>query len=731
VAGDEVIQTEVLEFNTDGYPKRIKNFGFTEEESFTWQNGQLTSRTFKDHTQTFVYNSRRLLEKQIEIDDQEVDYEYDGLLRLDRIIARGGTVTTDNTYNIGNGANYIEQSTTFTDGDDIVQTSYFDGLGRSTQTKVNGVIKSATLYDEFGRVSQQLYMPGYGMMGYIYDNSPLNRAKTEVYPDGNNVSYRYLVDEDGFYEVERTDEKGNITSTSTDVFGRTVRQKDADPDNPGITKYFYTDFDAPIRIEPPAGAWYKYQYDDRRRITSKTIPSGGTTTYDYSDFGNRLRTTNLPNGKSISILYDPYGREVKTLLGNIPDGEFGPEDPDDPGMVLTMTTYGTLGIEKGKVTQTQAAIIKPDGTLGNMVTTDYEIEPGFGRVIGQTEDYTLSNQSFFDTYSFTLDDRDLVQKSDLQHTWGVASAHATFSQEVVYDQFGRPTETTSGLSYFAGGVQGGLLSGSMNILLDYNDADQLTLRRLLSSAQGGYYQERMSYNSRGWLTKINDPRGRSFDAGFCEEPSGDVYAPLISEEDVTLSRFFELLADGNPVVVDDLDCEVDENCTTTVTLIDSKVRVANPEWDEQEDYTWRANIPCPDGSGLCSSAERYSNIDITEVRLVNIYGITPNNEEVRVPLQYSYDLTSVLLDWQSHQNYQSAPELVRLRADILSALQDNNYYIDDVVFNLIPDPTTLNQSGNPTTATTYSLEIDLQNSNFSFIYAYVEYYNTSTLNGVP
>ncbi|MEM6376682.1 MAG: hypothetical protein AAF705_00585, partial [Bacteroidota bacterium] len=290
--------------NSESRPLAVKRRGFEDAEFFTWEDGLLIGKEFIDYSESWLYEGdSRLMSNYTAIDGQSIEYDYDGLQRLKTVTARNGAVETNYNYQIGSQGNKITQTTTYTEGDPSqTSESNFDGLGRPTTTIVNGIIKESVVYDDYGRVSERLYMPGYGITSITYDNSPLNRIKIEDNPGPGAVEYHYLVDIDGHPQIEVKDEKGNLSLTSTDVFGRTVRQENA---LGGVTRYKYTSFDAPSEIQPPIGAWYKYSYDDRNRLESKTIPGGGTTKYHYDD-ANRLKATQLANGNLISVAYDEY-----------------------------------------------------------------------------------------------------------------------------------------------------------------------------------------------------------------------------------------------------------------------------------------------------------------------------------------------------------------------------------------------------------------------------------------
>ena len=130
-----------------GRPKRFQQPGWL-DETYTWDatNKLIKTKTYKDFIWTYNYHpNTRLLAEIIDIDGQDIDFDFDQLLRLETITARDGNVITNFTYHFDDGSvgdyNYINQKTIYTP--DLTGNSaltqkesrqYFGGLGKLLQT---------------------------------------------------------------------------------------------------------------------------------------------------------------------------------------------------------------------------------------------------------------------------------------------------------------------------------------------------------------------------------------------------------------------------------------------------------------------------------------------------------------------------------------------------------------------------------------------------------------------
>jgi len=670
-----LVASKVISFFSGGYPNKVESFNLPNPTTYTWDEGQVTSSTYLNHKQQFFYDSRRRLDYTTAINGQKTYYTYDGLDRLTEAKSRDGNITQTTSYSIGGGANSVSSTTTFADAPANSTSSTFDGLGRALQTVVNGVVSSKQEYDAYGRAFKSLYMPGYGDVITTYENSPLSRPLSTTYPDGSQVSTAYAV-EDGAPITLITDEKGNVSKVQKDIFGRTAKTVDAQG---GATIYDYTQFDAPQTVSPPSGGSYSYSYFPRGNLlATKTIPGGITTTYNYDNRHN-LKSTTLPNGTVISVAYDKYNREKATTDQLGPAGNWS-TPYGSLSSPLTTTTYNPdiIGNSKtGTIDKSTAALLLPNGTTGSAVTTEFKEYDNFGRSHAYNERYTIDGQTQTAKHTFKLNHRDLTEESTLIN--GAASLTQSFS----FDDFSRPTSAATGLNYSLA-IENN--STNIQVAMKYNTAGQMTERRLMD-AQRGFYGEKMSYGGRGWLTAINNPVGRSFDALICAEPEGDVYEPECNNEEIGLVDLFQNLAEGSKVEIPELICDDTKpptGCTKPTTVRSYTVGIPNPIKFRKGEFVNAAGIPCPNG-GNCSSLARTNALqEVTDIKVTGIV-VLNKNEETVLPLPYNYSLNDPLL--LSQQQGANKVEFNRLKNDALNVAERAKVYMDRVTFAVQSDPT--------------------------------------------
>ncbi|MEO0628044.1 MAG: hypothetical protein AAFY91_13710, partial [Bacteroidota bacterium] len=119
-----------------------------------------------------------------------------------------------------------------------------------------------------------------------------------------------------------------------------------------------------------------------------------------------------------------------------------------------------------------------------------------------------------------------------------------------YDAFGRATST--GYKFGVGGPSyGSGLTSTWSATYDFDRHGQMTYKHFWQNPSGGWYGEDYSYNSRGWLTSINNPpAARSFDADFCGQPDGNVYQGGSIEEEVTFEELLTLISEGESIYIE-------------------------------------------------------------------------------------------------------------------------------------------------------------------------------------
>ena len=297
-----------------------------------------------------------------------------------------------------NNANYVQTTTKTGENSQIVTIEYLDGLGRPFETVSKAFSPSGkdlvTLqnYDLAGRESNS-WLPYpfsstgnpiepstftstatsssgfYGQEGcpfttIDYDNSPLNRVKSETgpgiawraYAKKKKMNYltsgppvtvnKYEVSSDsktftysgtfsaGELSIEKnTDEDNHVTYTAKDLHDRIIMQRSANSGDKD-TYYLYDKKGNLVYVLPPAASEqltssatqygintsaiveqyaYYYEYDNKNRCTKKKLPgcSPVTMVYDRAD-----RLVYSQNGNQLDslvwtyYLYDSFGRQV-------------------------------------------------------------------------------------------------------------------------------------------------------------------------------------------------------------------------------------------------------------------------------------------------------------------------------------------------------------------------------------------------------------------------------------
>ena len=297
-----------------------------------------------------------------------------------------------------NNTNYVQTTTKTGENSQIVTIEYLDGLGRPFETVNKAFSPSGkdlvTLqnYDLAGRESNS-WLPYpfsstgnpiepstftstatsssgfYGQEGcpfatIDYDNSPLNRVKSETgpgiawraYAKKKKMNYltsgppvtvnKYEVSSDsktftysgtfsaGELSIEKnTDEDNHVTYTAKDLHDRIIMQRSANSGDKD-TYYLYDKKGNLVYVLPPAASEqltssatqygintsaiveqyaYYYEYDNKNRCTKKKLPgcSPVTMVYDRAD-----RLVYSQNGNQLDslvwtyYLYDSFGRQV-------------------------------------------------------------------------------------------------------------------------------------------------------------------------------------------------------------------------------------------------------------------------------------------------------------------------------------------------------------------------------------------------------------------------------------
>jgi YD repeat-containing protein len=556
-------------------------------EYYEWAaNGLIKKRTYAEFEWEYdYYPDTRLLKSFTDIDDQEVGFTYDQLMRLETISAREGKVLTTYTYNYGlpkewQGGNWIRTFIDYDGFEDQDTYAYFDGLGRPLDTWRIGygplgedIVAEKIFYDNQGRPARNSYMPDIqGALPYTsftYEPSPLNRLIKETYPDGQSVQTDYG-SAGQYYLNTITDENSHATSTLTDILGRKTEVQDAI----GNSTYFrYDNKNNLVKVVNPENQEYLYTYDQRNRLMTKKVPGADCQNFFYNDRDLLMasRDGNLYYGdvpgqtlnRWLVNEYDIYGRVERVGFDNgnsqaqlppcstqltTPDFNIDEELIVNAYDVKTLTCNYDLYEPVGKLTSTSVAVMQDDGTLGGQLLTRYCYDD-YGRV-SATE--TANYEGGLDLYRNTYDIADNVLQAIRAHNSGEIGVTENFT----YDHGGRQTYQGHQIAstYFN---SPGEVALAVNT---YNTKDQL-VGKVMGGMAGMYYR----YNSRGWLTNINGmPFSGTVGTPSCDFPQPPVDNPPscaeCGDDLLTLAQILQIRFDHDLKVDCYIPCDCDARC---------------------------------------------------------------------------------------------------------------------------------------------------------------------------
>ncbi len=507
----------------------------------------------------------------------------------------------------------VEQSPT---SKDIVTYQQYDQYGRESKLYIPyTATTNSGIYRTDAATAQTTFANTWGAGGYGYSEtrfeaSPLNRVLEQAAPGatwrmglGHTGEFTYRGNTtteavrdftnnnsfaaDKLFVVESTDENERKKYTYTDKLGRVVMVKQQMATNPTIeddhyarTYTVYDDFGRVAAVIPPeaakkmktSGSWdwtlstyasmiYKYVYDSRGRLTSKTIPSAGTTSIAYDRLDRPVLTTDAKGFKTFTR-YDILSRPVVSgrYKGAAAPGGSDPlfETPNttaphyytstafptdnnlDVYKVLYYDDYdidnnGSLGAgetytdpaesgyetaaflrTRGKPTVVKTAILKNDNTAPTTYLTTRTYYDKEYSVIQINKQNHLSGS---DIISNAYDFANRLTKTRRDHTatppGGTLKTYA-IREEYVYDHAGRLRFTRHKINSNNWTVTSAPLYDELNRLADkrlhasnYDGTSTVTLASSFNYLQSLDY----TYNIRGCLTGINDVANCSIQAG--------------------------------------------------------------------------------------------------------------------------------------------------------------------------------------------------------------------------
>ena len=256
----------------------------------------------------------------VDLNGVKTTYQYDDFARQVGQISLDGTKTTINyscfdptsvpTGEISSALKNCSYIITSHTDNSTTQNEYFDVLGRkiaSTTQNIDGkIIWQLTYYDELGRVSQtrQPFFEG----DHIYQNKIqydiLGKVIQSVLPDGsssqliydrfttttvNQLKQKQVKQVNAIGEmIKATDNKGSVTTYKYGAYGNMISMIDSAENE---SKIEYDHLGRKIAINDPDKGYWTYEYDVLGNLISQTDALKQTTTFKYDDLNRMISRT--------------------------------------------------------------------------------------------------------------------------------------------------------------------------------------------------------------------------------------------------------------------------------------------------------------------------------------------------------------------------------------------------------------------------------------------------------
>jgi len=400
-----------------------------------------------------------------------------------------------------------------------------------------------------------------------YENSPLNRVNKVTHPgsvfNSKPIVYSYSCNTgsnevrnfrtasawyavNSLNKVKVINENGDSVVTYTDLLGLKVMEAR----NTVKTYYLYDERQNLVQVIQPVAAAsghsdatkihtttsisdgsFVYTYDASNRLSTKKIPSGGTTTYIYDRLDREVVRID-PNSFRIFTKYDILGRVIltgKQTNSSTPSGsEPLYETASGSGYFYTTVAFPTSSFEvysvnyyddydwedngsndatyrggygdylsanypwvRGKLTRAKNGRLNQNGTAPSTWMDDilfYDIE---GKEI---QKQSLQQLGYVDTTWRQYDFPGRLRKTQWSHMNN--TTRTLITERFEYDHADRLVETFHKI---------GTQTEQKISNQAYNERDELSQKQLAYS--GGNYGQSIdyTYNIRKWLTQINDP----------------------------------------------------------------------------------------------------------------------------------------------------------------------------------------------------------------------------------
>jgi len=322
---------------------------------------------------------------------------------------------------------------------------HYDALGREVRNgnqRFDGQWQFVDqTYDERGRL-EKISLPFRGPSPalwntYLYDQ--YNRPTSVTEASGKMTTWIYN-------GLSTTETKNNIATTkTTDASGTLVKVEDPG----GTIEYSLRPDGQPSSITAPGNVVTSLGYDEFGRKTSITDPSAGKQTFreNYNYNCTKTQTVTDANGKTITTLYDRYGRvtdivgpEFSTTFVYNSDGLLsGETSTNGTSTSFTYDSFDRVATSRKNV---------PDGKYlsktfiyGNGVLSDVEYTSQNGNI--GMENYLYSNGYNTET---KLNGSTSIWKLTEENDYGQPTKAVTGALERTYgyNKYGMPTSRTAG-----------------------------------------------------------------------------------------------------------------------------------------------------------------------------------------------------------------------------------------------------------------------------------------------
>uniref|UniRef100_UPI000367D444 DUF6531 domain-containing protein n=1 Tax=Acinetobacter calcoaceticus TaxID=471 RepID=UPI000367D444 len=264
-------------------------------------------------TTTYVYDNAGQLTQVTFPDGEILNYEYDEAQRL--LLIRDS---------LGNTVNYTRNNagaitnTTITDNYSNIALkteTVYDALGRVSQQQGNHNQIEQFSYDDLNQLTEQKNAFNQ-TSDYQYD--ALGRAKQQRNPAQGLTEYQY----DSLDQLKTvTDARGNTTTYHYNAFGDLESVNSPDT---GLTTYQYDDAGRLIQYTDSQNNTHIYTYDSSERVRQKTDGSGSnqlTTSfyYDGGQYGQGELTQTSNTNSSIRYTRDSAGNVIEKVMALKPN----------------------------------------------------------------------------------------------------------------------------------------------------------------------------------------------------------------------------------------------------------------------------------------------------------------------------------------------------------------------------------------------------------------------------